>query len=154
MFIRVSRMAVPALDRPSDARFEPGRAETLRDGADVTIIACGTLVHRALEAADTLAAEGIAARVLNMSSIAPLDEDAIRAAAATGGIVTVEEHVVRGGLGGAVAECVVASIPVPVRMLGFPGFLETGSAEWLMERHGLTADGIAGAARELATKRI
>lgn len=153
VFIRISRMPVPALSRPADARFEIGKAELLRDGDDIAVITCGTLVHHALAAAERLAAEGIAARVLNMATIAPLDVEAIVAAAGTGGIVTAEEHVVRGGLGGAVAECVVAERPVPMRMLGFPGFLPTGSAEWLMEQHGLSAAGIAQAARDLVARR-
>ena len=149
VFIRVSRMPVPALSRPAEAGFDPGKAEVLRDGGDIAIIACGTLVHRALAAADELASERIAARVVNMRGIAPLDEAAILDAAKTGAIVTAEEHVTRGGLGGAVAECVVASAPVPMRILGFPGFLPTGSAEWLMEQHDLTAKDIAAAVRDL-----
>lgn len=153
VFVRISRMPVPALSRPTEARFQAGKAELLRDGGDIALIACGTLVHHALAAADLLAAEGIEARVLNMASIAPFDTEAVLAAAGTGGIVTAEEHVVRGGLGGAVAECVVAERPVPVRILGFPGFLPTGSAEWLMEQHGLSATGIAAAARDLVAAR-
>ncbi len=153
VFIRISRMAVPALARPEGARFTPGKAEILREGGDIAIIACGTLVHRALDAADALAAEGISARVLNMATVAPIDREAIVAAAGTGAIVTAEEHVVRGGLGGAVAEVVVEERPVPMRVLGFPGFLQTGSAEWLFEQHGLTPNGIATAVRELLEKR-
>ena len=148
MFIRVSRMPVPELSR-ADRRFEIGRAERLRAGGDATIIAMGTMVHRALAAAEALAAEGIDAQVLNMATIAPLDEEAIAAAAVKGPIVTVEEHVVRGGLGGAVAEWVATHHPVRMRILGFPGFLPTGSAAWLMERYGLTADGIAAAVRDV-----
>lgn len=147
VFVRISRMPVPALDHP--APFAIGRAEVLRDGGDIAIIAAGTLVHRALAAAEAMAAEGVAARVVNMATIAPLDVDAIRAAAATGAIVTAEEHVVRGGLGGAVAEVVATRCPVPMRILGFDGFQPTGSAEWLMEQAGLTATGIAAAARDL-----
>ncbi len=152
VFIRISRMPVPELahDRP----FEIGRAETLRDGADVTIIAAGTLVHRAVAAAETLALEGIEARVINMATIAPLDEAAILAAAReTGAIVTAEEHVVRGGLGGAVAELLATRHPVPMRIIGFEGFQPTGSAEWLMDRAGLSVEGLATAARELVAQR-
>ena len=152
VFIRISRMSVPALDRANPS-FQAGKAEVLREGGDIAIIACGTLVHRALDAATALSAEGIEAKVINMATVSPLDEEAVLAAAATGGIVTAEEHVVRGGLGGAVAECVVASRPVPMRILGFPGFLPTGSAEWLMEEFGLTAEGIAAAARDIVAKR-
>ncbi|MBC2652938.1 transketolase family protein [Novosphingobium flavum] len=147
VFIRLSRMGVPALERPADASFTIGKAETLRKGSDVAIIANGTMVWRALDAAAALAGQGIAARVINMSTITPLDEAAILAAAQTGGIVTVEEGSVRGGLGGAVAEIVTTRFPCPMRILGFPGFLPTGSAEFLMEHFGLTAAGIAAAAR-------
>jgi transketolase len=152
VFIRVSRMPVPMLPRENPV-FTIGKAETLRHGSDMAIIATGTLVHRALAAATTLAEEGISARVINMSSINPLDEAAILDAAATGAIVTAEEHCVRGGLGGAVAEVVGMGRPCPLRILGFPGFLPTGSAEWLMERYNLTATGIAAAAREVLRQR-
>ncbi|MET0372694.1 MAG: transketolase C-terminal domain-containing protein [Rhizorhabdus sp.] len=152
VFIRVSRMPVPELDHPGP--FAIGQAEILRKGDDLTIIATGTLVHRALAAADVLSGEGIAARVVNMATIAPLDEPAILAAAReTGAILTAEEHVVRGGLGGAVAEVVATQAPVPMRILGFDGFQPTGSAEWLMERAGLTAEGIAAGARELMQRK-
>lgn len=147
VFIRVSRMPVPALDIP-DRVFRIGKAEVVSEGSDVTIIACGTTVHLALGAADILASSGIKARVLNMASINPLDTDAIRAAAETGAIVTVEEASVRGGLGGAVAETLVQHTPVPVEMVGFPGFVPTGSVEWLFDHFGLSPNGIAAAARK------
>jgi transketolase len=121
----------------------------LREGRDAAILANGTMVTRALAAAEHLATRGIAARVVNMSTIAPLDLDAIRAAAETGAIVTVEEGSVRGGLGGAVAEVVATSRPCPMRILGFPGFLPTGSVDFLFEHFGLTPAGIANAAQEL-----
>lgn len=149
VFVRISRMPVPELDRPAGAQFVIGKAEILREGCDVAIIANGTMVHRALAAAEELQADGIAARVVNMSTMNPLDEDAILAAARIGKIVTVEEHSVRGGLGGAVAEIVATRFPCRMRILGFPHFLPTGSAKWLMEEYGLSADGIARAAREL-----
>lgn len=154
VFVRVSRMPVPALDRPVGSRFEIGKAETLVEGQDATIIANGTMVHRAVAAAKALATEGIAARVINMATVNPLDEAAIAAAAETGAIVTVEEHSVRGGLGGAVAEVIAGTNPVPMRILGFPGFVPTGSADWLFEHFGLTAAGIAEAVRQtIARKR-
>jgi transketolase len=152
VFVRVSRMPVPALERKSP-RFEIGKAETLVDGDDVAIIANGTMVHRAIAAANTLRREGIAARVLNVSTVNPIDEAAILAAAQTGAIVTVEEHSVRGGLGGAVAEIVSTHEPVPMRILGFPGFLPTGSAEWLMDHFGLNAPGIAEATRQVVRQK-
>jgi transketolase len=152
-FIRVSRAPVPVVHDP-DYEFRLGVAARLREGGDVTIVACGTLVERALAAADQLAAGGIEARVLNVATIRPLDTEAIVAAAAeTGGIVTVEEHTVYGGLGGAVAEVVASEHPAPMRLLGVPGvFAPTGSAEALMRRFGLTAGGIAEAARGLLAK--
>jgi transketolase len=152
VFVRVSRMPVPALDRPN-ASFEIGKAETLMEGDDLAIIANGTMVHRAVAAAKILAAEGIHARVVNMATVNPLDEAAILSAAETGAIVTVEEHSVRGGLGGAIAEIVTANTPVPMRIMGFPGFVPTGSAEWLMEHFGLTETGIADAARQTIARK-
>lgn len=149
VYIRISRMPVPELSRPADATFAIGKAETLRDGGDVAIIVNGTLVHRALDAAAALASAGIAARVVNMATVSPIDVEAIAAAAATGAIVTAEEGLAAGGLGGAVAEYCAEHHPVRMRLLGFPGFLPTGSADWLMERYGLTAEGIAAAARDL-----
>lgn len=149
VFIRISRMGVPALERPADAQFEIGKAEMLREGNDAAILANGTMVCRALEAADALKAQGISARVVNMSSMAPIDETAILSAAETGIIVTVEEGSVRGGLGGAVAELVATHRPCRMKIIGFPGFLPTGSAEFLMQRYGLTADNIAASVREM-----
>jgi transketolase len=145
VFVRVSRMGVPDVNPPG-YEFAPGKAVTLRDGADVTIVATGTVVIRALDAAGLLAEVGISARVLSMPSIKPLDEDAIVAAAReTGAIVTVEEALTT-GLGGAVAETVVRTHPVPMRFVGVPDtFAPTGSAEWLLDHFGISADGIGAA---------
>jgi transketolase len=150
-FIRIGRVPVTQLYGP-EYRFELGKAITLRDGADVTLIACGTMVERALEAATLLATRGVGARVLNMPTIRPIDREAVvEAATETGGIVTLEEHTVHGGLGGAVAEVVATERPVPMRLLGVPGvFAPTGSVESLFTRFGLTAAGITNAALELA----
>lgn len=145
VYIRLSRMPVPALDIP-DRVFAPGRATLARQGQDLTIIACGTITHLAMTAAEELAAEGIQARVLNMHTINPLDEDAIDAAAKTGAIVTAEEAHLRGGLGGAVAEYTASHRPVPVERLGFDGFQPTGDMAYLFERSGLTVAGIKAAA--------
>ncbi|WP_341359149.1 transketolase C-terminal domain-containing protein [Georgenia sp. M64] len=149
VFVRVSRMGVPAVN-PEGYQFEPGRAVRLRDGDDVTLMANGTVVTRALGAADILAAEGVRARVLSVPSIKPFDVDAVVVAAReTGAIVTAEEATVNGGLGGAVAEVVVEHHPVPVRRVGVPDtFAPTGSAGWLMDHFGISAEGIAAAARE------
>ena len=153
VFIRVSRFPVPLVPRPANAEFRLGRAEVLREGGDAVVIANGVMVHRALAAADALAAAGLSVRIVNMASIAPLDLDAIAAAAEIGAIVTVEEHSVRGGLGGAVAEFVATHRPAHIRMVGFPGFMPTGSAAYLFEKFGLTADGIAAAVREVVAAR-
>lgn len=150
VFLRISRLPVPIV-HDNGYRFEIGKAALLRGGGDITLIANGVLVSRALEAADMLAARDIQARVLNMSTVRPLDREAVLAAAAeTGGIVTVEEHTVFGGLGSAVAEVVVTTCPVPMRILGVPGvFAPTGSAAWLLNYFNLTAQGIFDAAMEL-----
>jgi transketolase len=150
VFLRISRMGVPRLyDEEYDFRI--GRASVLREGDDVTIIANGTMVCRALEAADRLGKGGIQARVLNMATVSPLDTDAVLAAAEeTGGIVTVEEANVHGGLGSAVAELVVQHRPVPMRILGVPGiFAPTGPVDFLFEHFGLTPRHIAEAAEAL-----
>ncbi len=153
VYIRLSRMPVPDIVVPGRT-FQPGKAQVLHEGGDVAIIACGTTVHLALDAARALAGEGIAARVLNMHTINPLDDEAVLAAARTGAIVTVEEASVRGGLGGAVAELTSAHDPVPVERVGFPGFVPTGSVDWLFTEYGLSQDGIAAAARRaIARKR-
>ena len=150
VYLRLSRMGVPVV-HDADYRFEIGKAVRLRDGNDVTLAACGTLVPRALEAAALLEEEGILARVINMATVKPIDREAIvQAAVETGGIVTAEEHTIYGGFGSAVAEVVVTSHPVPMRILGVPGvFAPTGSPEFLLEHFGLTPQGIRDAAREL-----
>lgn len=149
LFLRLSRMPVPAVT-PEHVSFEIGRAATLRNGRDVTIIAAGVTVGRALTAADLLSADGIDAAVINLSTIRPIDRDAIAQAARRGPIVTVEEHTVHGGLGSAVAEVVVTTHPVAMRLIGVPGvFAPTGSPEFLLDHFGINAEGIRAAAREL-----
>jgi transketolase len=153
VFIRVSRMGVPRIYDPG-YKFQLGKACRLVEGEDVAIIANGTMVARALEAADILRDLHANCRVISMPTVKPLDTDEILwAAKQTGAIVTVEEHSTRGGLGGAVAETVVENHPVPMRIMGFPGFAPTGSAEFLLEHFGLTAEGIAKAALELVQRK-
>lgn len=154
VFIRVSRYPVPDLDRGPSPAFAPGKAEVLREGAEVAILANGVMVHRAIAAAELLSGEGVSARVVNMSWMNPLDTAAIVDAAATGAIVTVEEASIRGGLGGAVAEVLALNRPVPMEILGFPGFAPTGSVDWLFEHFGLTADGIAAATRKAIARKV
>jgi transketolase len=155
MFLRISRMPVREV-HGSGYHFTPGKAALLHEGDDITIIANGVMVSRALDAAASLAAHGIFARVLNMSSMKPLDTDAIiDAARTTRGIVTAEEALAAGGLGGAVAETLALHHPAPMRILGVPGvFAPTGSAEFLLEHFGLTAAGIENAALNLLGAEI
>jgi transketolase len=150
-YIRVGRHKVPDVTAP-DAPFERGRFLTTRDGSDVTLIATGTLVSRALVAADELALSGISTRVLNATYLAPLDVGSIAAAAReTGAIVTAEEANVAGGLGAAVAS-VVSQLEdgarVPMRILGLTEFAPTGSTDFLLEYFGLTSADLVTAARE------
>jgi transketolase len=149
VFIRVSRMSVPQV-YGDDYTFQPGRAITVRDGTDVTLISNGTVLWRALVAAEQLATDGVQARVIAMPTVKPLDTDAVVAAAAeTTGIVTAEEATTAGALGGAVAETLAQRHPARMRILGVPEFAPTGSAGFLLDRYGMSPDGIANAAREL-----
>ncbi len=155
VYLRLSRLPVRAVHAP-DYKLKFGSAVQLRAGNDVTLIANGILVSRALDAAELLAADGISARVLNMATVSPIDAVAVEAAAReTGRIVTIEEHQAKGGMGSAVAEVVVRTHPVPMRILGVPGiFAPTGSAQWLLNQFGLEADGIRDAALELTRETV
>jgi transketolase len=149
VFLRLSRLPVPVV-HPEGYEFKIGRAAKLREGSDVTLIANGIMVCRALKAADSLEARGVHAAVLNMSSVRPLDHAAIIDAARRGPIVTAEEHTIYGGLGGAVAEVAVTSHPVRMRLIGIPGeFAPTGSAQFLLQHFGMTPEGIADAALQV-----
>jgi transketolase len=151
LYIRVGRTKTPAVN-PVGAELARGRWTTVREGSDVTLIAIGTLVSRALEAADRLAGEGVAARVLNAAWIAPLDEAAVLAAAReTAGLVTAEEANVAGGLGAAVASLIVTQGALaPMRLLGLKDkFAPTGPTDFLLDYFGLNAAGLAAAAREI-----
>jgi len=150
MFLRIARVPVPSV-HAVDYEFKLGKAVKLREGSDVTLIANGLLVSRASQAASALESQGISARVLNMSTLKPLDTEAIvDAARNTRGIVTAEEALAAGGLGGAVAEVLALEHPAPMRILGVADtFAPTGTAEFLLEHFGLTAAGIERAALEL-----
>ena len=154
VFLRLSRVGVPDL-LPEGHVFEPGKANLLRDGDAVTLIANGTLTHRMMTAAALLAAEGIEARVLNMATVRPIDTDAVRAAVRdTGAILTAEEHSTFGGLGSAIAEVVVAECPAPMKILGVPGiFAPTGSAEFLLDEFGMSPAAMADAAKALILRK-
>ena len=131
------------------ARFELGRADQLRDGSDVTLIACGLLVERALAAAELLASEGLTARVLNMATVSPLDTAALAAAARdTGAIVVAEEHLVRSGLGALCAQALAELEPVAMEFVGVRDrYGESGTTAEVKALTRLTAEGIAAAAR-------
>lgn len=150
MFLRIARVPVPRV-HGNDYEFKLGKAVRLREGCDVTLIANGLMVSRALAAAKELEKQGVAARVLNMSTVKPLDREAILdAACTTRGIVTAEEALAAGGLGGAVAEVLALEHPAPMCILGVPDvFAPTGTAEFLLEHFGLTAAGIESAALQL-----
>lgn len=134
---------------------EIGRGLVLRQGSDATLIACGIMVSRALAAAEQLTAEGLSVRVVEMHTIKPLDTMLIeRCAAETGAIVTAEEHSIVGGLGGAVAECVAQSCPVPVERIGLRDcFAESGPYEELLEKYGLTAAELAKAVCQVIERK-
>jgi transketolase len=135
--------------------FQIGRALTMREGDDMTIIACGSVVHLALQASDQLYQKGISARVLNMHTVKPIDIPAvIRATEETAGIVTVEEHNVLGGLGGAVAEVVAELNPTRVVRIGVPDvYAGTGMTDQLREKLGITPEAIAQAATKIMDGR-
>lgn len=154
VFLRLSRVGVPDL-LPAGHKFELGKANLLRDGDAITLIANGTVTHRMMKAADMLAGRGIEARVLNMATVRPLDVEAISAAARdTGAILTAEEHSTIGGLGSAIAEFVVSDAPVPMKILGVPGiFAPTGSAEFLLDEFGMSPAAIAEAAVALIARK-
>lgn len=153
-YIRFGREDTPVLTT-TETGFELGKAQLFRDGGDVSLVACGPLVYEALRAADELARDGIEARVLNVHTIKPLDVDAIaRCARETGAIVTVEEHQVHGGLGGAVAEALAQHRPAPMEMVGMPdSFGESGKAAELLDKWGLTSPAIVRAARRVVERR-
>lgn len=154
LYIRLSREAAPDCHEHPD--FTLGKGCVVRRGIDLTIIACGILVSKALQAADLLAEKGIQARVVDMFCIKPLDVELIaRCARETGGIVTAEEHSRIGGLGSAVVEALAQSdLYVPVEMVGMPDcHAESGPYPALLEKYGLSAEGIAAAAEKTLTKK-
>ncbi|MGL6202026.1 MAG: transketolase family protein [Lachnospiraceae bacterium] len=144
VYLRFGRLAVPVINDNAGYKFEIGKAVTLREGSDVTIIATGLTVSESLAAAEKLAADGISARVINMHTIKPLDQEAVvKAAADTGKIVTVEEHSIIGGLGSAVCDVVAEKAPAKVLKIGIMDtFGESGPAVELIKKYGLDADSI------------
>lgn len=144
VYLRFGRLAVPVINDRPDYKFEVGKGVVLREGKDLTIVATGLCVSEALSAAEKLAADRVDAKVINIHTIKPLDEELILAAAKeTGKVVTVEEHSVIGGLGSAVCDVLSAKAPTPVLKIGMQDvFGESGPAVKLLEKYGLNAEGI------------
>ena len=153
-YMRLGRADFPLI-YPEDVKFEIGKADILREGSDVTLIGTGQMVSYCLDAAKALSEEGISAEVINISTIKPLDADAvIGSVKKTGCAVTAEEHSIIGGLGSAVAEAISESCPVPLVRVGTKDtFGESGKAEMLMEKYGLTAKDIVKAAKNSISKK-
>ena len=151
VYVRLGRSNVPTINDENTYKFEIGKGVILKEGKDVTIVATGIMVSKALEAAEALATEGINAEVVNIHTIKPIDKDLlVETAKKTGAIVTAEEHNIIGGLGSAVAEVIVENYPVPMRKVGtMDTFGESGKPEDLLKKYGLTADAIAKAVKEV-----
>ncbi|MFR8548413.1 MAG: transketolase family protein [Lachnospiraceae bacterium] len=144
VYLRFGRLAVPVINTNPDYKFEIGKGVTLREGTDLTIIATGLCVNSALEAAEMLAKDGVSAKVINIHTIKPLDEElVVEAAKATGKVVTVEEHSVIGGLGSAVCDALCAKAPTPVLKIGVQDtFGESGPAAALLAKYKLDGAGV------------
>ncbi|HEY7039253.1 MAG TPA: transketolase C-terminal domain-containing protein [Methylomirabilota bacterium] len=152
IYLRLTRQSLEPVHE-AGYRFQFGRADVLRPGNDVSILATGGPVWNTLEAARKLAADGIHAEVINVATIKPLDDEAIlRSAGRTGHVVTVEDHSIHGGLGSAVAERLGEVMPTPLKRIGVTTFGESGDAKGLYARHGLDADGIAGTVRKFLAR--
>ena len=154
VYLRLSRAEVPIVT-DEDTPFAIGKANIMREGGDVTVISTGTMLAAALDAAEMLSSEGTSARVINMHTVKPLDIDAVvRAAKETGAIVTVEEHNIYGGLGGAVAECLSQNCPAPLEVVGIADtFAESGSYPELLKKYGLTDEHVYHAVKKVLARK-
>ena len=154
VYMRFGRLAAPIFNDPATYKFEIGKGITLKDGKDITIVATGLMVYEAVQAAETLAAEGIDAGVINIHTIKPIDEELIAAAAAkTGLLLTVEEHSVIGGLGSAVADVLAEKQPARLVKIGVNDeFGHSGPAVELLKQYGLCAENIIAKAKEALGK--
>jgi len=153
-YLRLGRPKVPVI-YTEDYKFEIGKASCLKTGKDVTIIAIGIMVKTALDAAAELQQQGMECTVLNMSTVQPIDEAAIiKAAAETGAIVTVEEHLANGGLGSIVASVLAKNRPVPMEIISMQHYAMSGKPAELMERYGLTAKGISEAVKRVLKRKF
>lgn len=150
VYLRFGRLAVPVFHNEEDFRFEIGKGEVVRDGKDVAIIANGLMVYEAIVAAETLAQQGIDARVINICTIKPLDEELVlKAARECGKVITCEEHSIIGGLGEAVCSLLSEKLPTPVRRIGVNDeFGHSGPAVPLLKQFGLSAEHIVEVASE------
>ena len=155
VYVRLGRLAVPTINDEASYEFKIGKGVTLKEGTDVTIIATGLMVSEALEAAKELESKGINARIINIHTIKPLDNEiVIKAAKETGAIVTAEEHNIIGGLGSAVAEVISESYPVLLKRVGTKDtFGESGKPADLMKKYGLTKDNIIDAVVDIVKKK-
>ena len=153
-YIRIGRNPVDDVYESTDFDFQIGKANVMREGKDITIIATGETVKPAIEASDELKELGIKCRVLNMHTIKPLDEEAIiKAAKETGNIITVEEHSIYGGLGAAVSEVVVQNAPVPMKIVGIKDEAAiTGTSKEIFNYYGLSKENLVKLAKELIGK--
>lgn len=155
VYIRSGRPKAPLVYEAEPANFELGKAARVREGRDATIVANGLMVGAAIVAHERLKQEGIEVRVLDMATVKPLDEDAVRSAAEeTGAIVAAEEHLIHGGLGAAVAQAACRTRPVPMEFVGLNDtYAESGDPEALMRKYGLTADEVVAAVRRVLDRR-
>lgn len=153
-YIRLGRPKFPVVYKDG-YRFSLGKAVVMREGKDATVIACGVMVSKALEAANSLASQCVDCRVLNMTTLKPLDEKAvINAAMQTGAIVVAEEHLLHGGLGSRVAQVVAREKPVPMRFIGINDvYTKSGKPDELLQKNGLTAEAIEQAVKMIIDKR-
>ena len=154
VYLRLSRAEVPPV-YAADSSYQIGKGNLLREGRDVTLVANGYMVTKALEAADLLAAEGISAEVIDMHTVKPLDEDLIlKSGRKTGALVTVEEHSIYGGLGSAVAEVLAGAAPLPLEIVGIRDvFGESGAYEAILSKHGLDKIAVACSARKVIARK-
>ncbi len=153
VFIRCGRVKAPIIYN-GDAKFEIGKSVELLPGSDITLVATGLLVAEALKAAETLDAEGVSARVLDIHTIKPIDEEALaKAARETGCLVAAEEHLVDSGLGARVAQALARHQPAPVEFVGLTGYAESGSPDELLDKYGMRAPNIVAAARRALARK-
>ena len=156
VFLRSSRVAMPQIYQDSELKFEIGKANVVRDGDDLSIVACGLMVGMALDAAAMLAEVGVQARVIDLHTLRPIDKETLTSAAReTGALVTAEEHLLQGGMGSNVARVIAESCPVPMRFVGLADtYAESGDPEELLVKYHLTAQDIADAAMDAFKAKI